>query len=332
MRAQRLLQPRPIEQEPLELEEVANPMPGPGEILLRIRACGLCHTDLHIVEGELVLPRRPLTPGHQAVGIVEGIGAGVTRHTKGQRVGVPWLYSTCGRCPSCRKGKENLCDNGRFTGYHADGGFAEYMVVPEDSAYALPEAYSDAAAAPLLCAGVIGYRALRMCGVPKGGRLGLFGFGASAHIAIQIARHWDCRVYVSTRSGAHRALAESLGAHWTGLPSELPDGELESAVIFAPAGELVPAALRATEKGGTVALAGIHMSPIPTMPYALLYQERTLRSVANSTHEDVRELIALAAELAIHTEVETFSLEDANSALARLKASQIRGSGVLLVE
>ena len=307
-------------------------MPQAGEVLLRIRACGLCHTDLHIIEGELPLPRRPLTPGHQVVGIVESTGAGVTRHAKGERVGVPWLYATCGNCPPCRKGRENLCDNGRFTGYHADGGFAEYMVVPEDSAYALPDAYSDAAAAPLLCAGVIGYRALRLSGVPKGGRLGLFGFGASAHIAIQIARHWDCRVYVSTRSRVHRELAEALGAHWTGLPTELPEGELESAVIFAPAGELVPAALRATEKGGTVALAGIHMSPIPSMPYALLYQERTLRSVANSTHEDVRELISVAAALAIHTEVETFSLEDANRALAKLKASQIRGSGVLLVE
>jgi len=326
-----VLRPQPVDRQPLRLEDVEIPTPGPRDLLLRVRACGLCHTDLHIVEGDLDLPRLPLIPGHQIVGVVENVGTGARLFAPGDRVGVPWLFATCGACEMCNAGKENLCDDARFTGYHVDGGFAGYMVVHEQYAFPLPPGISDANAAPLLCAGVIGYRALRLSEVRQGGRLGLYGFGASAHIAIQIARHWSCEVYVFTRSARHRALAEELGARWTGDPSDAPPKLLHAAVIFAPAGELVPAALKATGKGGTVALAGIHMSPIPSFEYRTIYHERTLRSVANSTRRDVQEMLNLAAQIPVRTEVETYALEDANEALGMLKRSEIRGSGVLLV-
>jgi propanol-preferring alcohol dehydrogenase len=329
MKALRLRSPAPVTDNPLRIEDVAIPVAGPGEILIRVKACGICHTDLHIVEGDLVLPKLPITPGHQVVGRVEQMGAGVQFCHVGDRVGVPWLNTTCGRCEYCLAGKENLCVEGRFTGFHVDGGFAEHLCVAAEAAYPLPSGFSDISVAPLLCAGVIGYRALRMSGITRGERLGLFGFGASAHIALQVARYLGCEVYVFTRGDHHRRLAEELGAAWTGTANERPPRPLQAAVIFAPAGELVPSALEKTGRGGIVALAGIHMSPIPSMEYSLLYQEKGIRSVANSTREDVRELLAVAAEIPLRTEVETFPWMDANRALARLKKGEIRGSGVL---
>lgn len=323
--------PKPIENHPLSFVDVPEPRPLQHEIRLRVSTCGLCHTDLHVVEGDLTLPKLPLTPGHQIVGVVDELGTDSTRFTKGERVGIPWLYSTCGQCEFCTSGRENLCDNARFTGYHVDGGYAEYVIVHEDFAYSIPANFSDIGAAPLLCAGVIGFRALRLSEIQHGQRIGLYGFGASAHIAIQILRHWGCEVYVFTRSQHHRELAEKLGATWTGTAEEKAPNQIESAVIFAPAGYLVHSALKALRKGGTVALAGIHMSPIPEMEYRLLYEERTIRSVANSTRADVTELLKVAAEIPVRTEVETFPLRDANDALLKLKKSEIRGSGVLEV-
>lgn len=331
MKAQRLSHAGPIDERPLELGDVDAPHPGPHEVRLRIHTCGLCHTDLHTVEGDLRLPHLPITPGHQIVGVVDEAGRDVTRFRAGDRLGVPWLYSTCGKCEYCTSGRENLCDNARFTGYHADGGYAEHMIVHEDFAYPIPRQFSDVQAAPLLCAGVIGYRALRLSGVRPGQRLGLYGFGASAHIALQIARHQGCEIYVFTRSKQHQDLAAELGAAWTGKAEEKAPHPVESSIIFAPAGQLVPHALRALKKGGTVALAGIHMSPLPEMQYALLYEERTLRSVANSTRDDVREMLEIAGKIPVRTEVETFSLEETNEALRRLKVSEIRGSGVVII-
>lgn len=331
MKAQRLTHPAPVDSNPLSLAEIEPPRPGPGEVRLRVHACGLCHTDLHIIEGELRLPRLPLTPGHQIVGVVDEVGNAVTRFRVGERLGVPWLYGTCGKCEYCTSGRENLCDNASFTGYHADGGYAEQMIVHEDFAYPIPKQFSDTQAAPLLCAGVIGYRALRLSGIRPGQRLGMYGFGASAHIALQIARHQRCEVFVFTRSKQHQEFAAELGAAWTGRAEDTPPHRVDASVIFAPAGQLVPHALRALKKGGTVALAGIHMSHLPEMEYALLYEERTLRSVANSTRDDVREMLQVAAEIPVRTEVETFALEETNSALTRLKKSEIRGSGVVMV-
>jgi propanol-preferring alcohol dehydrogenase len=329
MKAAVLSAPAPIESGPLSLTDLRTPIPASNEVLLRVKACGLCHTDLHVVEGDLALPKLPVVPGHQIVGVVENVGEKVTRFKKGDRLGVPWLNSTCGTFEYCMAGKENLCDNARFTGYHVDGGFAEYVIVRADFAYQLPHAFTDVQAAPLLCAGVIGYRALQLSSIKPRGRIGLYGFGASAHIAIQIVKHWDCEVYAFTRSKRHRELAENLGASWTGNADEVPPQKIDSAVIFAPAGQLVPASLRLLKKGGTVALAGIHMSPIPEMEYKLVYDERIVRSVANSTREDVQGLLEVATEIPIRTEVETFPLEEANPALQKLKRSEIQGSGVL---
>ena len=331
MRAMLLEKPRPAEENPLRLAELPLPDPAPGEIRVRVRACGVCHTDLHIVEGDLPLPKLPVVPGHQIVGTVDALGAGVNEFREGDRVGVPWLYSTCGECPYCRKGLENLCERGRFTGFHADGGYAEAMVAPAAFAYALPGNFSDLEAAPLLCAGVIGYRALKLSNLQPGERLGLYGFGASAHIVIQLARHWQCEVCVFTRTESHRQLARQLGALWTGAAGEPPPAPLDAAIIFAPAGKLVPDALRALRKGGTLALAGITMSSLPEMEYHLLYQERILRSVANSTREDARSLLRLAAEIPVRTEIETFQLPEANHALQNLKSSRIHGAGVLVI-
>src|SRR5574337_93023 len=255
--------PAPVETNPLEGVDLPEPVPGPGEVRLHVTACGICHTDLHIVEGDLPLPKLPVVPGHQIVGVVEAVGAGVRQFRVGERVGVPWLYSTCGECAYCRKGLENLCDNARFTGYHADGGYAEAMVVREAFAYRLPEKFSDLEAAPLLCAGIVGYRALCLSNVQRGERLGLYGFGASAHIVIQLARHMGCEIYVFTRTESHRWLAKQLGAAWVGAAQDAPPQPLDSAIIFAPAGALVPEALRVVRKGGTLALAGITMSAIP---------------------------------------------------------------------
>jgi alcohol dehydrogenase, propanol-preferring len=329
MRAMVLSESAAIENSPLELRDLPLPTPASGQVRIRVRACGLCHTDLHTVEGDLALPKRPITPGHQVVGIVDALGEGVRSVKEGDRVGVPWLYSTDGTCDFCRCGAENLCDNARFTGLHADGGYAEAMLVDEDFCYPIPDAFDDAHAAPLLCAGAIGYRSLRLSSAKCGDRLALYGFGASAHIVLQMARHMGCEVYVMTRTPAHRELALTLGAAWAGAADEMPPAPADAAIIFAPAGSLVPDALRNLRKGGTLALAGITMSQIPPLDYSLLYHERVLRSVANSTRDDVRECLRLAAEVPVRTEVELFPLEKANEALAALKQSRIRGAGVL---
>jgi len=321
----------PVDTEPLVATEIDTPEPGPHQVRLKIHTCGVCHTDLHIVEGELDLPHLPTVPGHQVVGTVEAVGDKVTLHQPGDRLGVPWLYQSCGVCRYCRAGKENLCENIRFTGLHVNGGFAEYMVVHEQFAYPIPAVFSDVEAAPLLCAGVIGYRSLRLSRIQPKQRLGLYGFGAAAHIVIQIARHWECEVFVFTRSEAHRQLACLLGAAWAGGAEDEPGAVMDGSIIFAPAGWLVPQALRVLDRGGTLALGGIHMSPIPEMPYELLWHERTIQSVANSTRQDVIELLQVAAEIPVKTEVEIFPLDQANEALLRLKQSQINGAGVLQI-
>ena len=331
MRAMLLEKTRLAEENPLRLAEVPLPEPAAGEIRIRVRACGICHTDLHVVEGDLRLPKLPLIPGHQIVGTVDALGAGVEEFREGDRVGVPWLYSTDGVCTFCRKGSENLCDAARFTGYDVDGGYAEAVVAPAAFAYALPAGFADLDVAPLLCAGVIGYRALKLSNIQPGGRLGLYGFGASAHIVIQIARHWGCEVCVFTRAETHRDLARRLGAAWTGAAGEALPAPLDSAIIFAPAGKLVPEALRALNKGGTLALAGITMSAIPEMDYRLLYHERIVRSVANSTRDDVRSLLHLAAEIPVCSAIEAYQLPEANRALQDLKSSKIHGAGVLVI-
>ena len=331
MRTMVLEQPARVEGAPLHLRDVPIPTPNAGEIRVRVHCCGVCHTDLHTVEGELSLPKLPIIPGHQVVGIVDAIGAGVQNFRGGERVGIPWLNWTDGTCRYCRAGQENLCDHARFTGFHADGGYAEYVVINQNFAYLIPEQFSDLNAAPLLCAGMIGYRSLRLSNVPEKGRLGLYGFGASAHIVIQLARHLGHEIYVFTRSPRHRDLAKRLGAVWVGGAEEKTPEELDSAIVFAPAGALVLDALRAVRKAGTVALAGITMSQIPPLEYSLLYQERTVRSVANSTRDDVLQCLQLAAEVPVYSEVELFPLEQANEALAALKQSRIRGAGVLRV-
>ncbi len=331
MRAMRLERPGPAEESPLEARDLPIPSPLPGQIRVRVRACAVCHTDLHTVEGDLDLPRLPIVPGHQIVGTVDRVGDEVTSFHVGDRVGIPWLHSTDGRCPYCLRGNENLCDDARFTGYHVNGGYAEYVVVGASFAHAIPEGFTDEEAAPLLCAGVIGYRALRLSDARPGDRVGLYGFGASAHIVIQMARYAGCEVYVFTRAAAHRELATKLGAAWVGTAEEQPPEPLDAAIIFAPAGPLVPDALRASRKGATIALAGITMTPIPQMDYGLLRHERTLRSVANSTRDDARECLRLAAEIPVKTEVQVYDLADANRALADLKHSRIEGAGVLRV-
>jgi propanol-preferring alcohol dehydrogenase len=322
MRAMLLRQPAAAENSPLQPAELPVPEPAPDEMLLRVRACGVCHTDLHTVEGEIGA-HLPIVPGHQIIGIDERTG---------QRWGVPWLHRSCGNCEFCTTDRENLCDKARFTGFHVHGGYAEYALAVRAFAVPVPERFDDAHAAPLLCAGIIGYRALRLSGVRPQQALGLYGFGASAHIAIQIALSWGCEVFVATRGAEHQQLARKLGAAWVGRAEELPGAALHAAVMFAPAGQLVPEALRALRKGGTLALAGIYMSPIPRLDYSLLYHERTLRSVANATREDARQLMRLAAEIPIRTEVETFPLAEANRALLALKHGKIRGAAVLLTE
>jgi propanol-preferring alcohol dehydrogenase len=291
----------------------------------------VCHTDLHTVEGEIQPPRLPVTPGHQVVGIVDALGAGVEGQVKpGDRLGVPWLYDTCGSCEFCRRGQENLCAQARFTGFHVDGGYAEYMLVGVRNALPLPENLSPEQAAPLLCAGIIGYRSLRLADLQPGERLGLVGFGASAHLALQVARYWGCEVYVFTRSEQHRRHAASLGAAWTGTADDQPPVPLDRAIIFAPAGGLVPLALETLRPGGTLAINAIHLSPSPEMPYALLYGERTLRSVANLTRQDGVEFLRIAQEIPIQSTVRVYELADANRALLDMKYSRIDGEAVLL--
>jgi alcohol dehydrogenase, propanol-preferring len=330
MRVMELRDPGPITAS--RLKETRRPVlePGPGELLVRVAACGICRTDLHIVEGELALPRAPIVPGHQVVGRVEQAGRGAARFGLGQRVGIAWLRWTCGECRFCRSGRENLCERAQFTGYHADGGYAEYAVVPDAFAYPVPEIFGDAEAAPLLCAGIIGYRALRLSDVQPGGRLGMYGFGSSAHITLQVAVARGCDVYVCTRTPAHRALARELGAVWVGDLGDAMPVATDGTIIFAPAGELVPPALRNLAPGGTLALAGIHMSQIPPIDYADLYRERAITSVTANTRADGEELLVEAARIPIHPAVTTFSLAEANEALQRLKHGAIAGSGVLV--
>jgi propanol-preferring alcohol dehydrogenase len=332
MKAMVLKEFAPIENNPLQLLALPLPEPGPEDILIRIKVCGVCHTDLHTVEGDLPEFKPPIIPGHEVVGVVEKHGQKASRFKEGERVGVAWLYSSCGHCGFCRRERENLCENARFTGYHVNGGYAEYMVSPAKFAYSIPEIFSDREAAPLLCAGIIGYRALRLSETKPGQQLGLYGFGASAHVAIQVAVHWGCQVYVFSRSEEHRDLARKLGAVWTGTSKDDPPSKIDSSIIFAPAGELVLDALRVTEKGGIVALAGIYMTPIPEMDYMkYLYHERTLRSVANATRQDGEELLRIAAEIPIRTTTEVFALEEANRVLQLLKEGKINGAAVLKI-
>ncbi len=337
MRAAVLHHPAPITTAPLVLEDVPPPVPAPDEVLLRVRVCGICRTDLHVVEGELPPRRSPIIPGHQIVGDILAFGARGPSHglTLGQRVGVAWLHRTCGRCRFCVSGRENLCaDHPDFTGWTVDGGYAELCTARADFVYPLPDGFDDRAAAPLLCAGIIGFRALRLTGLTawSGARLGIYGFGAAGHVAIQLARGRGAEVYVCTRDRArHQALAAELGATWVGDTAQPPPVALDAAIIFAPAGPLVPAALAAIDAGGSVVLGGIHMSPLPEMPYDLLYGERVVRSVANNTREDGHAFLREAAALPVHTHTEMFPLAEANRALLALKTDAIRGAGVLSI-
>lgn len=330
MKALVLTETRPVRELPLALAELPEPQPAEGEVRVRVLACGVCRTDLHIVEGDLELPRLPIVPGHQVVGVVDAAGPGVTHVRAGDRVGVPWLHRTCQACEFCLDDRENLCRDALFTGFHVHGGYADFLVAPAGFVYPLPRALEPAAAAPLLCAGVIGYRALRLSEVKRGDRLGLYGFGASAHIAIQVARSWDCEVFVFSRSEAHQRQARELGAVWAGAVEDDPGARMHASVFFAPAGGLIPPALARLERGGTLAVAGIHLDEIPALDYEThLYQERTLRSVTASTRRDVEELLDLAAGIPIRTEIEVHPLGAANEALLRIKESRVRGAAVL---
>jgi propanol-preferring alcohol dehydrogenase len=332
MRAMAVEKPALIETNPLRLIEAPVPEPANGEILVRIRTCGVCRTDLHVAEGDLP-PRHPrIIPGHEVVGVVERVGPGCARYPAGSRVGIAWLRETCGACAYCKRGRENLCPNARFTGYDHDGGYAEFAVVREDFAYALPGAVGDQEAAPLLCAGIIGFRAIRRAEVKPGATVGLYGFGGSAHLAIQVLRHWGCRVFVMSRGGIHRELAESLGAAWVGGAEEKPPAPLDAAILFAPAGNLVPPALEALDRGGVLAIAGIYLSQIPALDYDRdLFQERELRSVTANTRADGEEFLKIAGEIPIRTQTAAFALSDANVALQMLKHDQIKGAAVLKI-
>jgi alcohol dehydrogenase, propanol-preferring len=316
--------------QPLQHEVVADPVPGMCQVLVKVAACGVCRTDLHVVDGDLTDPKLPIIPGHEIVGHVAALGPGVSQFRVGDRVGIPWLGHTCGRCRYCRGGAENLCDAPGFTGYQIDGGYAEYAVADAAYCFAVPEVYGDVAAAPLLCAGLIGYRSLKMAG--PGARLGLYGFGAAAHIVAQVAQAERRQVYAFTRAGdgAAQDFARQLGCVWAGSSEERSPVELDAAIIFAPVGALVPAALAAVRKGGTVVLGGIHMSTIPAMPYALLWGERVLKSVANLSRADAKEFLELAGRTPIATEVVSFALADANLALDRLRRGQLTGAAVLV--
>ncbi len=329
MKAMRLSEPGPALSAPLHPASVDIPEPGSKEIRIRVSVCGVCHTDLHTIEGDLDLPRLPLIPGHQIVGEVDKTGADSDQFSVGERVGVAWLNWACGRCDYCLSDLENLCLEARFTGLHRDGGYAQYMVVDEGFAYPIPESFTDVEAAPLLCAGIVGYRALRLSGVQPGGRLGLYGFGASAHLVIQVARYWECEVYVFTRGEHHRRLATQLGAVWTGGAEDEPPYRLDASVIFAPAGWIVPKTLGHLRPGGVAAINAIHMSNIPEMPYGLLYEERVLKSVANFTRKDASEFLRLAAEIPVRCEVETFPLDEANEVLMKLKRSEFEAAAAL---
>jgi alcohol dehydrogenase, propanol-preferring len=331
MKAMVLREPAAIDTNPLALSEVTIPEPAAGEVLVEIIACGICRTDLHLVEGELSQKLREVVPGHQVVGRVVRAGENAKKFSLGSRVGIPWLHRTCGRCEFCTRGRENLCPNALYTGWTANGGYAEYVVAPEQFVYPIPNTFSALAAAPLLCAGIIGFRALRLAELQSGDTLGIYGFGAAGHVCIQVALHWGMRVVVSTREEKHRKLAGELGAEWVGGAFDDPPVPFNAAIVFAPAGELVPAALKNLKRGGTLVLGGIYMSPIPSFPYDLIYWERKIRSVANNTRQDGFDFLRVAAEIPIHTQVQLFSLDQANQALQTLKRDGIRGAGVLTV-
>jgi len=321
-----------LERPGMALQEVARPLPvpKPGEVLLRVQACGVCRTDLHVVDGDLTEPKLPIVPGHEIVGRIAALGDGVSRFSLGQRVGIPWLGFACGDCRYCREGRENLCAEGRYTGYQIDGGFADHCVADARYCFALPDGYSDVEVAPLLCAGLIGYRSYRMAG--NAPRLGMYGFGAAAHIIVQVAVHEKRQVYAFTRAGDAEAqqFARELGCIWAGASEDIPPEELDAAIIFAPVGDLVPTALRATARGGTVVCAGIHMSDIPAFPYSILWQERTVRSVANLTRRDAEEFLALAPRVPVRTHVTPYPLRDANVALDDLRHGRFSGAAVLV--
>lgn len=322
----------PIESSPLRLQELAPPAPGAGELRLRVHCCAVCRTDLHVIEGDLPRHTLPIIPGHQIVGTVDALGAGVSGWRVGDRAGAAWLRGTCGRCDFCTSGRENLCPHSRYTGYHEHGGYAEYAVVPADFAYAIPAAFTDVDAAPLLCAGIIGYRALKRSHLQDGGRLALYGFGSSAHVVMQIALYRGCEVYVVSRTERHLELARDMGARWVGTDAARMPVRVHSAIVFAPAGSLVPTALEHLEKGGTLALAGITMSAVPALDYEKhLFYEKNVHSVTANTRADATELLAEAAEIPIRPHVTQYALTDANRALQDLKADRLRGTGVLVM-
>ena len=331
MKAFQLHHPKPIEDEPLREAELPRPEAGPGQLLIQVKACGVCHTDLHTVEGEIVPPRYPVTPGHQVVGVVDGVGEGVSTWRVGDRVGIPWLGHTCGTCSFCQRKMENLCDSPEFTGYTIDGGFAEYTVSDERFCFPIPPSYSEPRAAPLLCAGLIGYRSLVMAG--EGERIGLYGFGAAAHIIIQVAIHQGRTVYAFTRPGDRKgqSFALDLGAKWAGDSDTAPPEKMDAAIIFAPVGSLVPHALESVTKGGVVVCAGIHMSDIPKFPYHILWGERVVRSVANLTRKDGEEFMNIASNLKIQTSVYEYPLYRANKAIQDVKSGKLNGAAVLVI-
>jgi propanol-preferring alcohol dehydrogenase len=330
MRAMLLEQPAEVKQHPLRLVDRAAPIPGPGELLVQVEACGVCRTDLHVVEGDLAPKHPAIVPGHQVVGIVRESRSRAGRFALGDRVGVAWLHESCGHCRFCERGDENLCLHPQFTGWDVDGGYAELLTVPEDFVYGIPAGASPVEIAPLLCAGIIGYRAYLRSGIQPGGRLGLYGFGGSAHITIQVAKHFGCEVYVFSRGGGHRELAESLGASWVGATDDPPPAPLDAAILFAPAGEIVPHAMAALDRGGVLAIAGIHLSDVPPLHYQKhLFQEREIRSVTANTREDGRALLQLATEIPIQSHTKSYALSAANEALEDLKSDRIRGAAVL---
>jgi propanol-preferring alcohol dehydrogenase len=331
MKAMAVTHPAPIESSPLIEIDAPIPEPAEGEIRVRVRACGVCRTDLHVAEGDLPPHRPRIIPGHEIVGIVAKLGAGASRFALGARVGIAWLRETCGRCAYCLRGRENLCPNALFTGWDHDGGYAEYAVVREDFAYAIPESIGDEQAAPLLCAGIIGYRAIKRAGIEPGATVGLYGFGGSAHLALQVLRHWRCTVFVMSRGGVHRDLAMALGAEWIGAADERPPAPLDAAILFAPAGNLVAPALAALGRGGILAIAGIYLSQIPPLDYELLFQEREIRSVTANTRADGEEFLKIAGEIPIQTTTIPFDLTDANRALQMLKHDEIKGAAVLRI-
>lgn len=332
MKAMAVERPAPIESRPLREIELPVPEPDHGEILVRIRTCGVCRTDLHVAEGDLPPKSERVIPGHEIAGVVERCGPGTSRYQRGARVGVAWLRHTCGQCVYCRRGRENLCLSANFTGWDHDGGYTEYCVVSEEFAYALPEAVDDLHVAPLLCAGIIGFRAIRRADIKPGMTVGLYGFGGSAHLAIQVLRHWKCRVFVMSRGGVHRDLASELGAEWIGAADEAPPAKLDAAILFAPAGNLVAPAMEALDRGGILSIAGIYLSPTPPLDYERqLFYEREIRSVTANTREDAETFLKIAGEIPIRTETIAYDLADANEALRALKHDEVRGAAVLRI-